>query len=119
MKKSSPGLRPATREDIEKFSPVRNKPSIRAWCMDRDGEILALGGVARIKGRWVAFMDLEPDARPHKMKIARGAIRFFSELRKDGIKFVYAQPDLDEPASVRWMTSLGFRPMNEVYRWRL
>lgn len=118
--KNSLIVRPATKEDIETFAPDREKPSIRAWVGDLDGEIIALGGVAFTKGRWFAFLDLTERARPYKMTLARAALRFFAEMRKDGIRYIYAEADLDEPTSLRWLTSLGFtldpRTLH-LYRW--
>jgi hypothetical protein len=115
-----PVIRPASRHDIEAFSPVRNKPTVRAVCMEIDGRIVGLAGVALVNGRWFAFVDLKDEARPHKMIIARTAIRFLSELRRDGVRYVYAEADPTEIGAVRWMTSLGFEidPRSDyLYRW--
>lgn len=119
MRSGKPVIRPATSEDIEKFSPERNKPSIRALCIERDGEILALGGVARMGGRWFAFSDIAPEARQYRVMIARGAIRIFESLRRDGFKTVYAQRDDAEPMADKWMRSLGFKHMRSgFYKWQ-
>jgi hypothetical protein len=115
-----PVIRPASRDDIEAFSPVRNKPTVRAVCMEIDGRIVGLAGVALVNGRWFAFVDLKDEARAHKMLIARTAIRFLSELRRDGVRYVYAEADPTEIGAVRWMTSLGFEidPRSDyLYRW--
>ena len=117
----TPIIRPATREDIDRFSDVPGKPTIKAFCMELDGEIVGVAGVWRRNGRWVGFCDMKEQARPYKMRIARAAIRFMDELREQGIRFVYADSDPNERTSMRWLTSLGFSddPGSPGYlRWR-
>lgn len=114
-------VRPATRSDIAAFSDLANKPTVRAWIGELDGAIIALGGIALVKGRWIAFVDLTEAARPYKMTIARTAIRFLEAARRDGIRFIYAERDVNEPSAERWLTSLGFTidPRSEyLFRWR-
>lgn len=113
-------VRPATREDIDRFSDMSGKPTIKAFVGEVDGEIVALGGLAFAKGRWFAFCDLLDGARAHKMSIARTAKRVFAEAKAQGIKYVYAEADPNEPGAVRWLTSLGFEPDPRtvyLYRW--
>lgn len=89
--------------------------------MELDGEIVALGGCALVKGRWLGFCDLREEARPFKMHIARAAIRFLARASKDGIRFIYVAADTQEPGAVRWLTSLGFKIDQRtqcLYRWR-
>jgi N-acetylglutamate synthase-like GNAT family acetyltransferase len=115
-----PIIRRASREDIEAFSQLQDKPTVKAWCMEKDGKIVGLAGLALIRGRWHAFCDLEPDARVHKISIVRTAKKIFAEARKQGIRFVYADADPKEPRAVAWMTSLGFikDPRTQyLYRW--
>jgi hypothetical protein len=113
-------VRPATREDIEAFSDIAAKVTIRAFVAVRDGEILGLGGIARHRGRWFGFVDLEPELRPHKMLIMRAAKRFLAAARRDGIQYIYAEVSPEEPRALAWLTSLGFefdqRSMH-YYRW--
>jgi GNAT superfamily N-acetyltransferase len=120
-KKTNLLIRPATADDIAAFSDLPAKPSIRAWVAELDGRIVGLAGVALVAGRWLAFCDLTADIRPHKIAIARAAIRFLEQCRRDGIRYVYAEADLREPGSRRWLTSLGFEidPRTlHLYRWR-
>lgn len=121
MKKSNVIIRPATSEDIDRFSPLRNKPSIKAWVAELDGKLIGLGGVALYGGRWYAFLDLEEEMRPYKMTLMRAAKRFFAEMRLQGVKFVYAEADLEESNAPRWLGSLGFSVdprSGYLYRWR-
>lgn len=114
-------LRRATREDIEAFSELPSNPTTLAWVGELDGKIVGLAGLARVNGRWMAFCDLEDEARPFKMKIMRQAIRIFREAREKGIRFIYAEPNPDEPGAIKWMTSLGFERdprAPQYYRWK-
>lgn len=115
-----PTVRWATREDIDAFSPMRNKPTVMALCMEHDGEIIALGGCARVNGRFFGFCDLTKEARPYRMHIARAAKRFMAYARERGVRFIYAEADPNEKTAVRWLTSLGFKidPRTQyLYRW--
>lgn len=115
-----PVIRRATHADIAAYSDLADKPSIRALAMEQDGRVIALGGAALVRGRWVGFCDLRPEARIYKMHIARAAHRFFDEARRDGIRFIYAGRDEAEPRSLAWLESLGFildPKSRSLYRW--
>lgn len=114
-------IRPATAEDIAAFSDMTNKPTMRAWVGEIDGRVVAIGGIAISQGRWVGFCDLRKEARAYKMTIARTGWRIMDEARRQGIRFVYAGVDPNEPGAVAWLTRLGFErnPLNpSLYRWR-
>jgi hypothetical protein len=113
-------VRQTTREDIEDFCGTEVSPSVKAMTFEREDEIIGMGGVVKCGGRWLAFFRITDELRPHKMVVARAAIRFFENLRKQGVKFVYAQRDMNEPTSGRWLESLGFEmdPGMKLYRWR-
>jgi N-acetylglutamate synthase-like GNAT family acetyltransferase len=114
-------VRRATREDIEAFSDMENKPTVRAYVGEVDGAIIALGGLAFSGGRWIAFCDLTEKARTYKMTIARMGKRIIADAREMGLRFVYASADPNEPSAIRWLTSLGFEPdprAPTLYRWR-
>src|SRR5690606_3030352 len=111
---------PATREDIEAFSDLPKKPTIRAWVAELDGRIVGIGGIARANGRWFAFVDLLDEARPYKVHIARSARRFLDEARRDGVRVSYAEVSRHEPRALPWLLSLGFefdQRSQHFYRW--
>lgn len=112
-------VRRAEREDIDRFSDVAGKPTVKAWVGEVDGEIVAMAGFALFKGRWIAFCDIADRTRIGKVAMARAAIRALEEARKEGIKYVYADIDTNEPTAMRWLTSLGFAPdaRTSLYRW--
>jgi N-acetylglutamate synthase-like GNAT family acetyltransferase len=113
-------VRLATREDIERFVDLANKPTIKAFVGEVDGQIVAMGGLAFSRGRWFAFCDLVDAGRHHKFGIARTAKRVLAEAKAQGIKYVYAEADPNEPGAVRWLARLGFErdPRTQyLYRW--
>ena len=116
----APIIRAATHADIEAFADHRNKPSIRAVCMELEGRIIALGGIAWARGRWIGFADLSDEARRYKMHISRAALRFLSEAKRSGVRFIYAGADPCEARAIAWLTSLGFKldpRSRSLYRW--
>lgn len=114
-------VRPATAADIAAYARNLPRPAtMRALvAQDADGDLLALGGIGLAQGRWFAFLDLKPAMRPHKMTIARSALRFLEACRADGIRYIYAKADRSEPGAVRWLTRMGFTPCPDtiLYRW--
>lgn len=113
-----PVIRPATREDVDQFSPGHAKPTVRAFVGEVDGKIIGIGGLARVDGRWFAFCDLSPAARAYKLSIVRLGRRIMADARKMGLAFVYAEPDLTEPNAKRWLASLGFEPTESPRLWK-
>lgn len=114
-------IRPAVAEDMEHFKSFTNKPTMLAWVGEENDEIVGIGGVARVKGRWIAFCDFTEKARKHKTKIVRTARMVMNEVAMRGIRYVYAEADLSEPCAVKWMKSLGFTldPRTQyLYRWK-
>lgn len=110
----------ATRDDIEAFSPMRNKPTLRALCIEADGKIVALGGLAFSLGRWVMFCDVTKEGRRYKVALVKASKRLINEAMKMGIRYVYAAADPNEANSVRWLASLGFEVdarTPTIYRW--
>ena len=114
-----PLIRPATREDLEAFSDMANKPTVVAWLAELDEisaegtgvrSIIAVWGLSYRDGRWVAFFDITPEARKYRVTRVKMGIRLFEEAKNRGIRFIYVRPDPDEPMAIKWLTSLGFKP---------
>jgi hypothetical protein len=94
---------------------------MRAILIEKDGRILAMGGVFRKNDRWWAFCDLVDEARAHKMTLMRAGKQMIQMIKSMGIRIAYAYPDPDEPRSAQWLMSLGFEPntsVRDLYRWK-
>ena len=121
MKKSDVQMRPATAEDIAHFSDMEVTPTIRGWVAEQDGELLGIAGFARARGRWWAFFDITDKLRAHKKFIVKSGKKFIEEAQRQGVRYLYAEADPNEPLAVRWMESLGFeldRRSGTLYRWK-
>lgn len=118
---ASPIIRAATREDIASFSKLADGLTMRAILIEKDGRILAMGGVIRREARWYAYCDLVEEARIHKMTLMRAGKKMVEMLKAMGIRQAYAYPDPNEPRSMQWLMSLGFVPdtrVRDLYRWK-
>lgn len=114
-------VRPATRQDVEAFAGKPNAQTVRAFVGDLDGKIIAIGGVAVVKGRHYAFLDLDEEARGYKMHIMRTALRMMQDASKRGVRFIFAEADQCEPKSDAWLKRLGFETdprAQNLYRWK-
>lgn len=113
-------VRPATKEDIDRCELSYAKPSVKAWVIDDDG-VKVLGGFALINGRWFVFCDIEPGYEgKYKTALGRIGYRAFQEMKRMGVRYIYAEADPKIPTSVRWLVRLGFMsdPRNpHLYRW--
>ena len=113
-------IRPATREDIEAACSLPLYPRMRALVAERDGALIGFAGVFVREGRWYGFADLTDGLRAHRFLLARAARSFLSDIKRDGIKYIYAEVSPIQPRSLPWLKSLGFRPDpkgSHFYRW--
>lgn len=117
----APVVREATKADIDAFYAMEEKPTMRAWLAEVDGEIIGICGIARTRGRWVAFCDIKDELRRFKKVILKTGLLMMREARKAGIRYVYSEPNPDEPNAERFLQALGFhldpRSMS-LFRWR-
>lgn len=114
-------VRPATRADIETYAGRPSNETIRAFVGELDGKVIAIGGLATVKGRHFAFLDLDEEARGYKMHIMRMALRMMQNASSRGVRFIFAEADQCEPKSDAWLKRLGFKPdprSQNLYRWR-
>lgn len=117
----SPTFRPATAKDWEAFFGESPKKSMRAWVMEKDGQVLAIGGVRHMgyTGRPFLFSDIKPEAKKYPVAMIKGALKALEIL--DAPVLAIASPE--EPGSIRLLTRLGFRwyatsSQGEVFQWQ-
>lgn len=114
-------IRYVTRTDVEAFAGHPNKQTIRGFVGELNGKVIAIGGIATVKGRHYAFVDLDDEARRYKMHIMRAAKRVLQDASERGVRFIFALADQEEPKSDAWLLRLGFEPdprSKSLYRWR-
>lgn len=107
-----PIVRPATAADLDAYyaaHPLTGpRCTVTAWCGELDGEIIAIGGFAHVRGKLIAFFEEDDKARRFKVTLVKAGIRVIREMAARG-KVMYAQTDPKEPGAKRWVESLGFR----------
>lgn len=120
--------RPATREDLESFSNVVRWPTAKAWIGTIDGEVIALGGLALIKGRWVGFLDVTEAGREYLQKslmvkaaLIRVIVEGLREARVKGVRYIYTEADTQFTGARELLERMGFNldPRSGcLYRWK-
>lgn len=100
-------IRPATREDMERFHPQVPK-SARVLAGERDGEVIGVGGVYFDNGAAVVFSGF--CERVSKREIVKGAKAIMALAA--GVKGpLYARQDPTE-AAARTLAHFGFVPLS-------
>jgi len=120
--------RPASRADILAFSSVVKWPTAKAWIGEIDGEAVALGGLALMKGRWIAFLDVTDKGRDYlgkslgvKVALIRAIHEGLAEAKAMGVRFLYAEADTQFPKACEMIEKMGFHldpRSNYLYRWK-
>jgi RimJ/RimL family protein N-acetyltransferase len=120
--------RPATREDILAFSSVVKWPTAKAWIGEIDGEVVALGGLALLRGRWIGFIDVTEKGRDYLTKslgvraaMIRAMTEGLREAKRMGIRYIYAEADTQFPKARELIERMGFHidPKSQVlHRWK-
>jgi hypothetical protein len=116
-------LEPATAEDFERLVGSRPAARARALAAKLDGETIGIGGFLYMPDGTVwASMLASPEGRKFPAALYRAGVMAMRMARRVGLREVFASPDPDEPAAVRFLERLGFelleRAGEPVYRWR-
>lgn len=117
-KKSNLEVSPLTRDHlIEWYEEQGQAPTVKGIAVHLDGELVAIGGLRHLSGRWFAFVDLKPEIRPHKTFIHRQATKYLKE-QKSRHRRLFALREDSEPTSGRWLSVLGFKEVTEdIWQW--
>ncbi|HFE8995046.1 TPA: hypothetical protein ACGATL_000283 [Raoultella ornithinolytica] len=115
-------IRRATANDVALFYGVSAPPaSMRGVAIVVNGEVLGIGGVSMSIGCPVAFMNIREEAQRYPILIMKAT----AKLKQDVFSLykcpIYAQRDMAVESSGRYLSRLGFTPMeenSEVYIWR-
>jgi RimJ/RimL family protein N-acetyltransferase len=115
-------LRPATREDIEGLIHKPLPWRIRAWAIDRGGEVLGVGGFAYQPNNVIAaFLVKKPGIEKYPVTLHRGGMLAMREARRAGYRRIVATADETTEAAERWLQRFGFEQVTiddkQVWVW--
>jgi hypothetical protein len=114
--KKIPDLRPATTQDIAKFTDGKMKMSCKAIVADLDGEIIGIGGIYYTKENVIVFSDFTEKMEEFPFTIAR-AVKLIMNIV--GNKTCVAIADEKHPGSEKLLTRIGFRHLaGRIYGWQ-
>ncbi len=109
-------IRFATLDDFVKFDEPPG-PTVRAVAVEVDGEVLAIGGIAYLPGRNLAFMQSKPGIPATTLfKATRKALQEILSQTKPPI---IAERDESIESSGRYLERFGFEHMQgNLYIWK-
>jgi hypothetical protein len=121
-------VRPAHKEDITTFAGELKAPTLRGWVGEVDGKVMALGGLAIVGGRHIAFLDVTDEGRNllksslHVRKaLIRTARMVMEDARNRGVRFAFAEAEMKYQLADKMLEHLGFKPdprAPDLYRWK-
>lgn len=104
-------IRYATEADLRKMFGGTVPTTMRAVVVERDGEILGIGGVARAQDHMQAFSRVSDELRPHKITLGRVAVMVRKMI--DEMDCVWALCDPNEPTSPNLLEWIGFKHQHD------
>lgn len=103
-------IRPATRADIDQMISEPLPWRVRAWAVERDGELLGVGGFAYQPNDTIAaFVLKKPGAERYRLALHKAGRLAMAEARRLGYRRIVALADKTNDAAERWLERLGFR----------
>lgn len=106
---SSVTFRRATEVDALRFYAARPRLSLRGWVAEKEGAIVAIGGVYYEGGAPIAFSEITDDFRKDRRDVAKGCrilMQMISKIRGP----VFAVADPEEPTAGYLLVKLGWKP---------
>jgi RimJ/RimL family protein N-acetyltransferase len=117
-------LRPATRADFDKMLAEPLPYRVRAFAVEREGDLLGVGGLGFMPdGTVAAFVHTVDGAHRYKVAMHKAGLVTMAEARRLGLRRVVASADPGIEASGRWLERLGFEPTDmdadghRIYVW--
>ncbi len=119
MRKPSLTVRPADRTGLTRFYGEPPRRTQKAIIGRYNGRPIAVGGVAFINGQVWAFCDLKPKAKQFPVTLFKACRTILNKAKADGARMIFARANPDEPTAPRFLTRLGFTPMQQdIWIWR-
>jgi RimJ/RimL family protein N-acetyltransferase len=83
---------------------------VRAWAVERDCELLGIGGFAYQPNDTIAaFVLKKPGAERYRVALHRAGLMAMAEAKRLGYRRIVALADKTNEAAERWLERLGFR----------
>jgi RimJ/RimL family protein N-acetyltransferase len=83
---------------------------VRAWAVERDGELLGIGGFAYQPNDTIAaFVLKKAGAERYRVALHRAGLMAMAEAKRLGYRRIVALADKTNEAAERWLERLGFR----------
>ena len=102
-------LRPATRAAIDAMIGKPLPWRVRAWTIERAGEVLAVGGFAYQPNDVIAaFLVKKPGVEQYPVTLHRAGMLAMKEARRIGYRRIVATADKRTEAAERWLKRFGF-----------
>lgn len=119
-------IEPTVAADLAAVTDQKLPGRIQALTVKRDGRVLGIGGLRfREDGIVFAFVAMAPGVtgKENAVTLHRAGLRMMREVRQAGLYRVLAEADEVNPAALRWLERLGFRPIDvdgckTVFEWR-
>ena len=117
MTRSQLVCRPATSADLAAFYGKPVTRTLRAWVLETEGRIIAVGGIAYHRGRpWDLFSDCSPEIRKHPVATFKAVKAVLGSVLRDLPAVALA--DDSHINSERFLKMLGLKPLGKrAYRW--
>lgn len=110
LKVSKVQYRPTIPEDIAALTDQPLPYRIQAITVVIDGVVMGFGGIGwKPDGMVVAFVHARPEASRFRVAFHRAGLMAIAMMRRTGLKRVFAEADVHNPAAERWLLRLGFR----------
>lgn len=76
-----------------------------------DGEIIAIGGIARVGVYATGFLYIDDRAKRYPVTLCKTAIEVLHWAADHGWRRIFATYDSEDETAKHWMERLGFRPI--------
>lgn len=83
--------------------------------LERDGRVVAVGGIVRVGPHWWTFADIQPEGR-RGMVTHRLVVDALRMAEESGITPIYGYCDEAKPLAKKWIKAIGFRPIRDSER---
>ncbi|MFA7333353.1 MAG: hypothetical protein WC130_03570 [Kiritimatiellia bacterium] len=116
-------IRDATRDDMTAICGKRTGATFRAWAVEKNGTLVAVGGVVYGKPLIIGFSRIAAGAEMKPQTVWRLTRKLWNNVMALGHPVIYAIADPDLPTAPAFLERLGFKHIEsdvrgEIYEWQ-